>query len=100
MKIAVVSTDKVKVDDWFSRATRFLIYEIDQYGATFIGERGSEPLPDRFFDLEMVNYVIDLISDCERVYLLDIKAKPAKLLRRRGITPVVYSGPILGIDSF
>ena len=66
MKIAVVSTDSVEVDDWFSHATRFLIYELDQEGATFIDERDSEPLPDDFFDAGMMNCVVDIISDCER----------------------------------
>ncbi len=99
MKIAVVSTDKVEVDDWFSNATRFLIYEIDQDGATFIDERDSEPLPTSFFDIGMLNCVADIISDCERVYLANIKKKPALAIKRRGILPVVYSGPIIGIDS-
>lgn len=100
MKIAVVSTDKVEVDDWFSNATRFLIYEIDHDGATFIAERDSEPLPADFFDTGMLNSVVDVISDCDRVYLAHIKEKPARALERRGILPVVYSGPIIGIDSF
>ena len=98
MKIAVVSTDKVQVDDWFSNATRFLIYEIDRNGAMFIGERGSEPLPSNFFDVGMFNYVADIISDCERVYLANIRDKPAKSLKRRGILPIIYSGPIIGIE--
>ncbi len=100
MKVAVVSTDKVQVDDWFSNATRFLIYEIDPYGPTFIAERYSEPLPATFFDSGMLNYVADIISDCERVYLANIKNKPAQALKRRGILPVIYSGPILGINAF
>ncbi len=100
MKIAVVSTDNVQVDDWFSNATRFLIYEVDPDGVTFIDERGSEPLPDHFFDAEMANCVADIISDCERVYLANIKKKPAMILKKRGILPVVYSGLIVDIDSF
>ena len=100
MKIAVVSTDSVEVDDWFGKATRFLIYEVDGQGATFIAERDSEPLPDDFFDAGMLNSVVDVISDCDRVYLANIKEKSAKALERRGIMPVVYSGPIIGIDSF
>ncbi len=100
MKIAVVSTDSVEVDDWFSNATRFLIYEIDQDGATFIAERDSEPLPADFFDAGMLNSVVDVISDCDMVYLANIKEKPAKALKKRGILPVVYAGPIIGIDSF
>ena len=99
MKVAVVSTDNVQVDDWFSNATRFLIYEIDQEGATFIDERDSEPLPTNFFDTGMMNCVVDIISDCERVYLANIKEKPAMALRRRGILPVIYSGPIIEIDA-
>ncbi len=99
MKIAVVSTDKVDVNDWFSNATRFLIYEITQEGADFIDERGSEPLPSSFFDAGMMSCVVDIISDCERVYLENIKEKPANALKKRGILPVIYSGPIVGIDA-
>ncbi len=101
MKIAVVSTDEIQVDDWFSNATRFLIYEIDKKdGSTLIGERHSEPLPAHFFDADMMNCVADIISDCERVYLANIKKKPALFLTRRGIQPVIYSGPILDIEFF
>lgn len=99
MKIAVVSTDNVQVDDWFSNATRFLIYEITLDGVDFVDERGSEPLPRDFFDIGMMDCVVDIISDCERVYLANIKEKPAKALKNRGILPVVYSGPIIGIEA-
>ena len=68
MRIAVVSNDTIKVDDWFGNANRFLIYDIEHDHPAFITERCSEPLPDEFFDQDMMDWVTDIISDCDLVY--------------------------------
>ena len=94
MRIAVVSNDTIKVDDWFGNANRFLIYDIEHDHPAFITERCSEPLPDEFFDQDMMDWVTDIISDCDLVYSAHIKDKPARALRQKGITHVAYQGLI------
>lgn len=97
MRIAVVSSDKVQVDERFSQADRFLIYEQDKAGLTFIGERASEPMPYGVFDRDMLEWVADIIDDCDKVFMARIQDLPARVLSNRGIIPVVYEGPIAEI---
>ena len=97
MRIAVVSTDKKKVDDRFSNAQRFLIYEADNKGLSLIAERYSEPLPLEFFDQDMFNWVADIIQDCQQVYMVKVKKGVESALRKRGIMPVIYAGEIADI---
>ncbi len=94
MRIAVVSSDCLEVDQRFSRAERFLIFEDQGEGLRLVDERSSEPLPLEFFDQAMFDWVADIIKDCDRVYMARIMDKPAKALKKRGILPVVYQGPI------
>ncbi|MEN8139906.1 MAG: NifB/NifX family molybdenum-iron cluster-binding protein [Thermodesulfobacteriota bacterium] len=95
MRIAVVSSDSRRVDQRFSRANRFLIFEAGGNGGLhLVDERPSEPLPQEFFDQEMFDWVADIIGDCDRVYMARIRERPARALRRRGIRPVVFQGPI------
>jgi predicted Fe-Mo cluster-binding NifX family protein len=98
MRIAVVSSDTVKVDDWFGNAQRFLIYEMEHNHPAFVAERFSEPLPGEFFDQEMMDWVADIISDCDLVYSAHIKDKPARALRKKGIKHVQYQGAIADIS--
>lgn len=99
MRIAVVSSDKVQVDERFSQAHRFLIYEQDKTGLKFIGERASEPLPYGVFDRDMLEWVVDIIDDCDKVFMARIQEAPARVLSDRGIIPVVYEGPISSIRA-
>ena len=98
MRIAVVSTDKIMVNGRFSQAERFLIYEEKPSGLTLVEERPSEPMLDDYFDCDMLDWVADIIKDCDRVYMARICDEPAYALRRRGIKPVVYEGPIKKIS--
>ena len=99
MRIAVVSSDRVQVDERFSAADRFLIYEQDKKGLKFIGERVSEPLPSGIFDRDMLEWVADIIDDCDKVFMARIQEAPARVLSDRGIMPVVYEGPIANIRA-
>jgi predicted Fe-Mo cluster-binding NifX family protein len=94
MRIAVVSTDKVRVNGRFGQAERFLIYEEKSSGLTLVDERPSEPMLDDYFDCDMLDWVADIIKDCDRVYMARICDEPAYALQQRGIKPVVYEGPI------
>lgn len=98
MRIAVVSNDTVRVDDLFANARRFLIYEMEDAHPSFVGERSSEPLPLEFFDREMMDWVADIISDCDFVYSGHIMEKRAIFLKKKGILHVEYHGPIADIS--
>ena len=98
MRIAVVSSDTVSVDDWFGNADRFLIYEMEHDHPSLIDERSSEPLPVEFFDQEMMDWVTDIISDCDQVYSAHIRKKTARALIKKGIKPVEYQGAIADIS--
>ncbi len=98
MRIAVVSSDTVRVDDWFGNAHRFLIYEMEDNHPFFVDERSSEPLPGEFFDQDMMDWVADIISDCDLVYSAHIKEKPARVLRKKGIRHIAYQGAIADIS--
>ncbi len=98
MRIAVVSSDTVRVDDWFANARRFLIYEMEGNTPLFVGERSSEPLAVEFFDQDMMDWVTDIISDCDLVYSSHIKEKADRALRKKGIRHVAYQGVIADIS--
>lgn len=98
MKVAVVSTNGVDVNEHFGKATRFLIYEIGAAGAKLLSEEKTESLsvgdPDHPFDQDRLSRVIKKIEGCERVYCTKIGDRPAAELKKLGIEPVIYEGPI------
>jgi len=102
MKVAIVTTDGINVDDHFGKAERFLIYESRDGLMEQIGERETVPLsvgnPDHPFDPERFSKIADSIADCERVYVTKIGDLPAEKLKARGIAPVMYQGPIRDIE--
>ena len=98
MRIAVVSSDYQEVDQLFSKADRFLIFDSLGQDLQLVAERYSEPLPVDSFDQDMFDWVVDIIKDCDRVYMARIQDKPAHALKKRGIMPVVYQGPIKSIS--
>jgi len=103
MKIAVVSTDKINVDEHFGKAKSFLIYDASPAGLKLIEERETISLstgdPTHPFDEERFNKLASVIADCKRVYSTKIGATPAKKLGEMGIEAVVYEGGIEGIKS-
>jgi predicted Fe-Mo cluster-binding NifX family protein len=101
MKIAVVSTDGVNVNDHFGKAERFLIYEIKDGKLTLIEERQSVPLsvndPNHPFDPERFGNIVKMIKDCEKVFVTQIGEVPAEKLKAEGIEPVIFGGAIKDI---
>lgn len=102
MKIAVVSTDGIHVDDHFGKAKRFLIYEITDGRINLIETRESTPLsvgdPDHPFDAERFGNIVSVIGDCEKVLMTQIGETPAAKLKDAGIEPVIFSGSIKDIS--
>jgi nitrogen fixation protein NifX len=101
-RIAVVSTDGLKVDDHFGKANRFLIYDLDDQIAP-MEERFTETLsvgdPDHPFDPDKFDRIAALLKDCCKVYVTQIGEVPAAKLTALGIEPVVYSGAITDIEK-
>lgn len=102
MRIAVVSTDGINVDEHFGRAQRFLIYDRDD-GLTMVEDRPTGTLsvgdPDHPFDAQRFQDVASQLKDCNRVYVTRIGAGPAARLKQLGIEPVIYQGPIAHIPG-
>jgi predicted Fe-Mo cluster-binding NifX family protein len=102
MVIAVVSKDGMHVDDHFGQAERFLIYGIEGDKQTLLRvenvQKLSENDPDHAFNPDRFSPILDALDGCERVYCTKIGEKPAAELRKAGIHPVVYSGPIADIN--
>ena len=102
MKIAIVTTDGVNVNDHFGKAERFLVYESRDGRMEQIGERQTVPLstgnPEHPFDPERFSKIASSIADCKRVYVTKIGDMPATKLKALGIEPVIYEGPIKDIQ--
>ena len=101
MQIAIVSTDGMNVDEHFGRAERFLIYEIEGDRRLLLDSRALKPLSEgdkgHAFNPERFSDIAKSLSGCEKIYCTKIGEKPAEELKKLGIEPVVYSGPIEGI---
>ena len=97
IRIAMVSTDGIHVNDHFGMAKRFLIYDMDQ-DLTLVADRSTEKLsirdPNHPFDSEKFKRVSDVIKDCDRVYVTRIGDGPAGKLKEMGIEAIVFDGPI------
>jgi len=102
IRIAVVSTDGLNVDDHFGKADRFLIYDLDDQ-ITPVEERPTETLStddtDHPFDPDKFSRIAALLKDCCKVFVTQIGAVPAANLMTLGIEPVVYKGAIADIEK-
>ena len=101
MKVAVVSTDGINVNEHFGKAERFLIYELDANSTSLIEERKSTPLSvndlQHSFNPERFKNVVNVIKDCKKVYITQIGDVPAEKLKAENIEPVIFDGPIKDI---
>lgn len=95
MKVAVVSTDSINVDEHFGRASRFLIYNYDGAKLRLEEERPSETLsvgdPSHDFDPDRFRKVLKAVEGCKKVIAVKIGATPASKLIENGIEPIIYT---------
>lgn len=102
-RIAVVSTDRVHVNDHFGKAERFLIYDVDDNTLTLVEERPTETLsvgdPNHPFDADKFGRIAALLHDCAKVYMTRIGEGPAAKLNAMGIETVIFDGPIDAITD-
>lgn len=90
MKIAVASTDGMKVDQHFGRATHFYVYEIGEGMAMAEGPRVVKPYcspePKHSFERSRLKPILEMLSDCREVYVAQIGDAPREALLQAGIT--------------
>ncbi|MBC8318815.1 MAG: nitrogen fixation protein [Desulfobulbaceae bacterium] len=98
MKIAIVSTDGINVDEHFGKAKRFLIYELGKDGVSKLGEIKSPSLSigdkSHAFDKNRFDSIVEVLKGCSQMYSTKIGEKPRQELEKRGIMPVIYEGAI------
>lgn len=98
MKIAIVSTDRVNVNDHFGKAERFLIYELGKDGMSMLSEMKVPPLAEgdrtHMFNKGRFEIIAEVLQGCEKVYSAKIGDKPRHELEKKGITPIIYEGAI------
>jgi len=103
MRIAVASTDAKTVNQHFGKAKEFLIYDLAESTPKFVEKREVTPLSvgdkEHDFDEARFNAVLDKISDCSRVYVTKVGAKPAEELQRNGIEAVLFRNAIASITA-
>ena len=103
MQVAIASSDAVNVDEHFGRAGRFLIYVIEGKVQTLLAIRTlsapySAGAEGHGFEAARFAEIVGKFNGCERLYCTRIGEKPAEELREQGIEPVIYQGPIRGIN--
>jgi nitrogen fixation protein NifX len=103
MRIAAVSTDGKNVNDHFGKAEEFLIFDVTEKGPDFVAARQSVPLsvnaPDHPFDATRFGKIVDVIRDCQAVYVTCIGDVPAAELKKHGIEPRIFTGSIKDIPA-
>jgi len=101
MQVAIASTDGSNVDEHFGKADRFLIYEINGSNQSLVGIKVVTPYSDgnkgHDFNRSRFNSVASLLRGCEQLYCTRIGNEPADELKKLGIEPVLYEGPIENI---
>jgi predicted Fe-Mo cluster-binding NifX family protein len=98
MKIAVVSTDGINVNDHFGKAERFLIYEKSGDDMAMVEEKETPPLSigdkSHPFDESRFGLIAEALQGCSRIYCTRIGDRPQQELEKKGITTIIYEGAI------
>lgn len=95
MKVAVASSDGIVINMHFGRADTFYIYECQDRNYQFLEKRRGIPFCSggQHEDGQLLT-AVELLSDCEKVYLLQIGKGAKDALLARGIQPVTARGII------
>lgn len=107
MKIAVTTTDGVKVNQHFGKAEKFYIYELSVNCIKFIEIKyvnsycdnidGERVDPGHKYSVDKLSLVYKPISDCEVIYTQQIGEKPLKGLIEKGIAVKICSCAVQSI---
>lgn len=87
IKIAFASSDRLRVDQHFGAAERFVIYEVTADRANLAGV--AEFAPEAMDGNEnKLGAKVDFLAGCAAVYVMAIGASAIKQLLARGIQPI------------
>jgi predicted Fe-Mo cluster-binding NifX family protein len=96
MRVAVASSDGIVVNQHFGRADMFYIFELNaKDGVRYIEKRRGRPFchGGEHEDGELKD-AVELLCDCQKVFVLQIGAGAQRQLVESGIEPVVARGII------
>ncbi|PWB49684.1 MAG: dinitrogenase iron-molybdenum cofactor biosynthesis protein [Candidatus Methanoperedenaceae archaeon] len=91
MRVAIVSSDGKVINQHFGKASRFLIFEVDDGKIQYIEERKNIPVcgsAETGHADNALNRTIALISDCQTVLCSRIGGGAEEELKRNGIISV------------
>jgi predicted Fe-Mo cluster-binding NifX family protein len=96
MRVAVASSDGIVVNQHFGRADTFYIYELKGLdGVEYIEKRKGIPFcHGGEHDEGELQGAVELLSDCKKVFVLQIGGGAQRQLIESGIEPVESRGMI------
>ena len=106
MKFAVASSDGDVVDVHFGKATSFYIYsKNEEHKLNIMTDRrtiptycqGDDVKDSHTYDSSRIEAIVDIIKDCEAIYVKKIGDKPKLELENRKIKVVEYHGLVAEI---
>lgn len=96
IKVAVGSSDGVMIDQHFSRAERFIIYEVDAEGSVL--QTGSREISEagalNGHQPARLTVLAEKLSDCVYVLVSRIGPGAAGVLQQYGITALAVEAPV------
>jgi predicted Fe-Mo cluster-binding NifX family protein len=96
MRVAVASSDGIVINQHFGRADTFYIYELKgSDGVEYIEKRKGMPFchGGEHDDSELKS-AVELLSDCKKVFVLQIGGGAQRQLIESGIEPIESRGMI------
>lgn len=97
-RIAMASSDGKVINQHFGHADRFHIVDIDEAGYTFIETRLNHPACDhQGHSLSAFDTTIDLLSDCDGIFVSQIGNAAASYLTCKGVRVFVTPYPIADV---
>ncbi len=95
LRVAVASGQGQKVDLHFGHADQFLVFELSSGPAEFLEARRVESDEEDFENLEDLDAVVDLLSDCQVVVSRRIGPHARTRLSGRGIRALESSDTVM-----
>lgn len=109
MRIAVSTSNGEKVDRHFGKATRFDVYDIKGENMTLVESReinsycgggSAMPVEDAHqFSPDRFSVVREKLSDCDKLYTVQIGDKPKSQFNSLGIAVQICSCPVTKIQG-
>ncbi|MBJ6727994.1 NifB/NifX family molybdenum-iron cluster-binding protein [Geomesophilobacter sediminis] len=96
LKVALASSDGIRVDEHFGRASRFVVYHFGEDGWQFLEERKTEAAcAGQEHSDDLLDRAVALLSDCRAVVVTQIGPTAFDLLIARRVLPLMLNGTIV-----